>query len=243
MLYKNHIFQYMGKIFCVEFQRVPLKFHTKHHTHTLNDVDFIHRWKFKSSYIFEPITVFEIKIKSMVWSKKDVTPLLMHQSYIFLSLTYRNDNAQWNIIKLWHVWLTVLFFSVLFLFLFFYYWFLSVWYPIYHYLRENISITHHLYTRTWYFHICRLWYWRFDTIYSYMQSVPADCLTSAAKVCCFWIWRCVYCITKFMTGLQQYQYSPLSSICKHLYNLDYQYSLAYLSISNLDDKRLSGTTE
>ena len=24
-----HIFQSMGKIFCVEFQRVPLKFHTK----------------------------------------------------------------------------------------------------------------------------------------------------------------------------------------------------------------------
>ena len=27
VLYKNHIFQWMGKIFCVEFQRVPLKFH------------------------------------------------------------------------------------------------------------------------------------------------------------------------------------------------------------------------
>ena len=43
MLYKSHIFQCMGKIFCVEFQRVPLKFHTKYHTHTLKDVDFIHR--------------------------------------------------------------------------------------------------------------------------------------------------------------------------------------------------------
>ena len=49
MLYKNHIFQYMGKIFCVEFQRVPLKFHTKYLTHTLKWVDFIHKWKFKSS--------------------------------------------------------------------------------------------------------------------------------------------------------------------------------------------------
>ena len=49
MLYKNHIFQYMGMIFCVEFQRVPLKFHTKYLTHTLKDADFIHRWKFKSS--------------------------------------------------------------------------------------------------------------------------------------------------------------------------------------------------
>ena len=33
-LHKNHIFQCMGKIFCVEFQRVPLKFHTKYLTHT-----------------------------------------------------------------------------------------------------------------------------------------------------------------------------------------------------------------
>ena len=39
MLCKNHIFQGMGKIFCVEFQRAPLKFHTKYLTHTLKDVD------------------------------------------------------------------------------------------------------------------------------------------------------------------------------------------------------------
>ena len=50
-LHKNHIFQCMGKIFCVEFQRVPLKFHTKYLTHTWKDVDFIHIWKFKSSLI------------------------------------------------------------------------------------------------------------------------------------------------------------------------------------------------
>ena len=49
MLYKNHIFQCMGMIFCVEFQRLPLKFHIRYLTHTLKDVDFIHRWKFKSS--------------------------------------------------------------------------------------------------------------------------------------------------------------------------------------------------
>ena len=40
--YKNHIFQHMGKVFCVEFQRFPLKFHTKYLTHTLKHVDFIH---------------------------------------------------------------------------------------------------------------------------------------------------------------------------------------------------------
>ena len=34
ILYKNNIFQCMGKVFCVEFQRVPLKFHTKYLTHT-----------------------------------------------------------------------------------------------------------------------------------------------------------------------------------------------------------------
>ena len=49
MLFKSHIFQCMGKIFCVEFQRVPLKCHTKYYTHTLKDADFIHGWKFKSS--------------------------------------------------------------------------------------------------------------------------------------------------------------------------------------------------
>ena len=31
----------MGKIFCVEFQRSPLKFHTKYLTHSLKDVHFI----------------------------------------------------------------------------------------------------------------------------------------------------------------------------------------------------------
>ena len=45
MFYKNHIFQCMGKIFSVEFQRVPLKFHTNYLVHTLKDVDFIHGWK------------------------------------------------------------------------------------------------------------------------------------------------------------------------------------------------------
>ena len=35
LLNKLHSFQCMGKIFCVEFQRVHLKFHTKYSTHTL----------------------------------------------------------------------------------------------------------------------------------------------------------------------------------------------------------------
>ena len=44
-----HICQCMGKMFCVgvEFQRVPLKFHTKYLT--LKDTIFIQRFKYKSS--------------------------------------------------------------------------------------------------------------------------------------------------------------------------------------------------
>ena len=49
MLYETNFFQCMGKIFCMEFQREPLKFHTKYLTQTLKDVDFIHMWKVKSS--------------------------------------------------------------------------------------------------------------------------------------------------------------------------------------------------
>ena len=49
VLYKNHIFQCTGKIFCVEYQMVPLKYHTKYLAFTFKDVYFIHRWKFKSS--------------------------------------------------------------------------------------------------------------------------------------------------------------------------------------------------
>ena len=45
-LNKIHIFQCMGIIFCVEFQRVSLKVHTKYLTHTLTDAIFIY---FKSS--------------------------------------------------------------------------------------------------------------------------------------------------------------------------------------------------
>ena len=48
----------MGKIFCVEFQRVPMKFHTKYLTHTLKNTKFLCKieilraLRFKSSYAF-----------------------------------------------------------------------------------------------------------------------------------------------------------------------------------------------
>ena len=40
------IFQCMDKIFCVEFQRYPLKFHTKYLTHRLKDIFFHATLKF-----------------------------------------------------------------------------------------------------------------------------------------------------------------------------------------------------
>ena len=38
IIYNNPIFQCMGKIFCVEFHRISLEFHTKYVTHTLKIV-------------------------------------------------------------------------------------------------------------------------------------------------------------------------------------------------------------
>ena len=48
---KIHIFQCMGKIFCAEFQRVPLKFHTKYLALTLKGTILIQCWNSKSSWI------------------------------------------------------------------------------------------------------------------------------------------------------------------------------------------------
>ena len=48
---KMPVFQCISKIFCVEFQREPLKFHTKYLTHTLEDTIFIQHWNSKSSWI------------------------------------------------------------------------------------------------------------------------------------------------------------------------------------------------
>ena len=54
---KIHIFQCMVKIFCVEFQRVSLKFHTKYLSHTLKvmiwyNVEILRAFRFKSSCAF-----------------------------------------------------------------------------------------------------------------------------------------------------------------------------------------------
>ena len=49
---KMHIFQCMDKIFCVEFQREPLKFRAKYLTHTLKDMIFIQHWNVKAHKCF-----------------------------------------------------------------------------------------------------------------------------------------------------------------------------------------------
>ena len=59
LINKLHIFQCMIKIFCMEFQREPSKFHTKYLTHTLKETIFIQYWKFRSSYIYEVVNIFE----------------------------------------------------------------------------------------------------------------------------------------------------------------------------------------
>ena len=54
---KPRVFQCVGYIFCVKFQRVPLKFHTRYLTDILKDaIFFIQRW-FKSS---ELLIIFRV---------------------------------------------------------------------------------------------------------------------------------------------------------------------------------------
>ena len=54
----------MAKIFCVEFQRWPLKFHTKYLAHTMKDIYFIERWSYKSS-----VNVFETVLWTSIWEQ------------------------------------------------------------------------------------------------------------------------------------------------------------------------------
>ena len=57
LLNKLYIFQCMGKIFCVEFQRVPLKFHTQYFTHTLKDI-ILYNVENLSTFRFKSLCVF-----------------------------------------------------------------------------------------------------------------------------------------------------------------------------------------
>ena len=101
-LYKNRIFQCMGKIFCVEFQRVPLKFRTKYLTYTLKNFVFIQIWRFKSSQIWELIHVF---LDTPGPNNGDVPKHNVFYSYMVIQL-FKSDGflAGWvNYINYGHV--------------------------------------------------------------------------------------------------------------------------------------------
>ena len=83
---------YEGEIFCVEFQRVPLKFHSKYLTHTLKDAIFIQFWKFKSSHIHKLECVFYCHIYPRLWHGLLITWLnaieviVWSSNYVVISL-------------------------------------------------------------------------------------------------------------------------------------------------------------
>ena len=60
MLYENHIFQWMGKIFLRNFK--DLKFHTKYITHTLKDGCFIPRWKNLGALVFYELVIIFLMV-------------------------------------------------------------------------------------------------------------------------------------------------------------------------------------
>ena len=75
---KIHFVQCMSKIFWVEFQRYPLKFHTKYLTHTLKDmvlynIEILRTLGFKSSYAFLkrlPVFLRELETNGVSWRYK-----------------------------------------------------------------------------------------------------------------------------------------------------------------------------
>ena len=66
-LSKQRIFQCMGKVFYVEFQRVHLKFHLKYLTHTWKDRIFTQCWKFKNTQIYE-LEAHQAEAVTITWT-------------------------------------------------------------------------------------------------------------------------------------------------------------------------------
>ena len=87
---KIHIFQCLGKIFCVEFQRYPLKFHTKYLTHTLKDMIFIQHWNYKPKMVWRPVFDFN--------ASPSAPSHYLNQCWVMLNWTLRNK-LQWNFNK------------------------------------------------------------------------------------------------------------------------------------------------
>ena len=120
LLSKLYIFQYIGKIFYVEFQNVPLKFHTKYLNHTLKVHLSIYRKDilcgiskstFKIPYkIFKPYTesgdsYTMLKIEELSYSRAHMHFLnvpkyskIMSEMVIWLMSTKMSD-AEWLILR------------------------------------------------------------------------------------------------------------------------------------------------
>ena len=56
-LFKTVSCNVWARYFCVEFHIYPLIFPTEYLAHTLKDIQFIERWQFKNSRIYEPVSV------------------------------------------------------------------------------------------------------------------------------------------------------------------------------------------
>ena len=57
-LYKKLILQCMGTIFCVELPKIPI-YTYEYFTYALKVMQFIEKWKFQSSQIYEFVSVFK----------------------------------------------------------------------------------------------------------------------------------------------------------------------------------------
>ena len=99
---KLYIFKCMGKIFCVEFQKYPLKFHTKYLTHTLKDMilcntKILKALRVKSSYAsFKRPSVFYVLTS---WLSHHVMHLWWshQQSYVTSSAECKQE---WGMISM-----------------------------------------------------------------------------------------------------------------------------------------------
>ena len=75
MWIKSTSFNCMSKIYCVEFQRYPLKFHTKYPTHTLKDMIL---------YNFETLRALRFKSSNAFLKRPPGCPCLRHYSDIIM---------------------------------------------------------------------------------------------------------------------------------------------------------------
>ena len=99
-----HIFQCMGKIYCVEFQRVPLKFHSKYLTHVLEDMICEQCWnfiRFKSSCTFCNCPLIYSFHLCHHHTESNIMP---YCQFTMQSYTYINSKRTCLLILIWMAW-------------------------------------------------------------------------------------------------------------------------------------------